>query len=175
MISLDNQCSQKDFAALIGVSEPAVSGMVKRGVLIPGEALGVWLLAYCNHLREQAAGRSADLTAERAGLAKENKLRARIAKLKELGEWAPIENMTLVLSRVTAQMASQFEHIPVKLKRAYPEMTAEQLGIIREELDAARNLLVTVGEESGQAALFDAESRLMDYVDGFDDGATAQE
>lgn len=145
--------------------------MVKRGILIPGETAGAWLLAYCNHLREQAAGRSADLTVERAGLAKENKLRARIAKLKELGEWAPIENLTLVLSRVTAQMASQFEHIPVKLKRAYPDLTAEQLGIIRTELDAARNILVSVGSETVR----DAAHRLVDYIDEFDDGATAQE
>ena len=175
MISLDTPCTQKDFSDLIGVSEPAVSGMVKRGLLIPGETAATWLMAYCNHLREQAAGRSADLTAERAGLAKEQKQRVKIAKLRELGEWAPIDNLTLVLARVTAQMASQFDHIAVKIKRAYPDLTAEQLGIIRAELDAARNLLVSVGQETGKAALLDDNHRLMDYIDEFDDGATPQD
>jgi phage terminase Nu1 subunit (DNA packaging protein) len=145
--------------------------MVRRGLLILGDTAGSWLLAYCEHLRELAAGRSADLTAERAGLAKEQKLRQRIAKHKELGEWAPIENLTLLLSQVTAQMAARFEQIPVKLKSAYPDLNAEQLGIIRAELDVARNLLVSVGEETVR----NADARLFDYIDDFDDGAPAQE
>jgi len=169
--ALDNSITQREFAELIGVSEPAVSGLVKRGVLMPERTAAEWVLAYCEHLREQAAGRSVELSTERAGLAKEQKLRARIAKLKELGEWAPIENLTLVLSRVTAQIASAFDAIPGALKRAYPELTAEQLNLIRGELGNARNLLVSIGKE----AVADAASRLVDYVDEFDDGSTAEE
>lgn len=175
MISLDTPCTQKDFSDIVGVSEPAVSGMVKRGLLISGETAGAWLLAYCHHLREQAAGRSTDLTAERAGLAKEQRQLAKIKKRRELGEWAPIDNLTLVLTRVSAQMASQFDHIAVKIKRAYPDLTAEQLGIIRAELDAARNLLVAVAQETGKALLLDDNHRLMDYIDELDDGATPQD
>ena len=68
-------------------------------------------------------------------------------------------------------MAARFEQIPVKLKSAYPDLNAEQLGIIRAELDVARNLLVSVGEETVR----NADARLFDYIDDFDDGATAQE
>ncbi len=168
---METSITQRDFAALIGVSEPAVSAMVKKGLLLPEQTAGAWLLAYCQNLREQAAGRSLELQQERAGLAKEQKLRARLKKLQDLGEWAPIENLTLVLSRVTSQMASLFDQIPVKLKRAYPDLTAEQLNIIRTELDAARNLLVSVGTDTVR----DAAARLVDYIDEFDDGSTAYE
>lgn len=156
---------------MIGVSEPAVSELVKRGIVTVGDPLGTWLLAYCKHLREQAAGRSLELTQERAGLAKEQKLRARIKKLQELGEWAPVENLTLILARVTSQMASVFDQIPVKLKRAHPDLTADYLAIIRTELDTARNLLVSVGTDTVR----DAAARLVDYIDEFDDGQSTHE
>jgi len=171
LIDLDGQVSQRDFSVLIGVSEPAVSGLIKRGVIRSEQPFGEQLLAYCSHLREQAAGRSIELSEERAGLAREQKLLARIKKQRELGEWAPIENITLVLSRVTAQMASIFDSIPIQLKRQFPALTADQLNVIREELAKARNMLVSVGTE----AVTDAAIRVADYVDEYDDGASTEE
>jgi phage terminase Nu1 subunit (DNA packaging protein) len=171
MINIDEEVSQCEFSMVIGVSEPLVSKLIAKGVIMPGQSLREWIIAYCQNLREQAAGRSLELSTERAGLAKEQKLRARIAKLRDLGEWAPIENMTLVLSRVTTQMASTFDNIPVKLKRAFPELTSDQLNIVRAEINEIRNLMVSVGKE----AVADAAKRLVDYVDEFDDGSTAEE
>lgn len=171
MIDLDNPISQREFSTIIGVSEPAVSGLVKRGVIRTGQSAGEWIFAYCRHLREQAAGRSLELSEERAGLAREQKLLARIKKQRELGEWAPIENITLALSRVTAQMASIFDSIPIQLKRQFPSLTADQLNVIREELAKARNMLVSVGTE----AVTDAAIRVADYVDEYDDGASTEE
>ncbi|MGY6214972.1 terminase small subunit [Methylolobus aquaticus] len=129
-------------------------------------------VAYIRRLREQAAGRATSgdlsLSEERAGLAREQKLLARIRKRRELGEWAPIENITLVLSRVTSQMASTFDGIPVQLKRRFPGVTAEQMGVIREELAKARNLLVSAGTKAIEAEAMD----LVDYVDEYDDGCS---
>jgi phage terminase Nu1 subunit (DNA packaging protein) len=159
---LNQPGTQRDFAALVGISEPAASKLAKR-LLAEGQPIGVWLLAYCENLREQAAGRKTDLATERAGLAREQKFIKRIEKLQKLGEWAPIANLTLVLSRVTGQMASVFDGIPGALKRTFPDMTADQLNLIRGELNKARNLLVSVGEQ----ALADADKRLMDYTDEF--------
>jgi phage terminase Nu1 subunit (DNA packaging protein) len=171
LIDLDNPISQREFSTIIGVSEPAVSGLVKRGVIRTDQSAGEWIFAYCLHLREQAAGRSLELSEERAGLAREQKLLARIKKQRELGEWAPIENITLALSRVTAQMASIFDSIPIQLKRQFPSLTADQLNVIREELAKARNMLVSVGTE----AVTDAAIRVADYVDEYDDGASTEE
>lgn len=156
---------------MIGVSEPAVSGLVKRAVIRPGDTAAEWLTAYCAHLREQAAGRSLDLSEERAGLAREQKLLARIKKQRELGEWAPIANLTLLLSRVTAQMASSFDGIPVQLKRQCSWLTAEQLNTVRNELATIRNLLVVVGEEATSVTA----PEVADYVDEYDDQASPDE
>jgi phage terminase Nu1 subunit (DNA packaging protein) len=171
LIELDKQVSQREFAAIIGVSEPAVSGLIKRGIIQPEQSLGVWLLAYCSHLREQAAGRSIELSEERAGLAREQKLLARIRKQKELEEWAPIANITLVLSKATAQMASIFDGIPIQLKRQFADLTAEQLNVIREELAKARNLMVRAGTHAAEEVAI----QVADYVGEFDDGSTTEE
>lgn len=163
----DEPVSQRTFAELVGISEPAVSGLVKRGIIQPGGTLQEWIQAYCANLREQAAGRSVQLSEERAGLAREQKLLARLRKQRELGEWAPIDNLTVVLSRVTSQMASTFESIPVQLKRQFPAITAEQLDLVREELVKARNLLVSVGSEAVKSAALS----VADYVAEYDDGS----
>lgn len=166
LIDLETPAEQAQFGEIVGISQPAVSVLLKRGVIAQGAPLGEWIRDYCGNLREHAAGRSVELSEERAGLAREQKLLARIKKQRELGEWAPIENLTLVLSRVTSQMASTFDGIPVQLKRRFPEVTAEQMGVIRDELAKARNLLVTVGVRAFESAAMD----VVDYVDEYDDG-----
>lgn len=59
----------------------------------------------------------------------------------------------------------------MQLKRAYPDFTEEQLNLVRTELTRSRNLLVSIGKK----AVADAAKRLVDYVDEFDDGSTAEE
>ena len=56
---LDRPATQVEFAALVGVSQPAVAGYVSRGVLRKGDTLRRWLLLWAEHIREQAAGRGA--------------------------------------------------------------------------------------------------------------------
>lgn len=74
MIDLQARSTQAAFGSLVGISQPAVSDLVSRGILRDGESVGEWLKAYCGNLREQAAGRLAsgdlDLATERAGLAR---------------------------------------------------------------------------------------------------------
>lgn len=163
MISLEKQITQHEFAELIGVSNPTVSGLAKRGILEPGATAATWLKAYCAHLREQAAGRSPSLAEARTSVALEQKSLLRIKKHQALGEWAPIENLSLVLARVTAQMAARFDAIPVRLKQAVPAIGDRELTLIRGELADIRNMLVSVGIE---AVTTEAET-LLDYVDDF--------
>lgn len=96
---------------------------------------------------------------------------ARIKKQQALGEWAPIANLSLVLSSVTAQMASMFDGIPRKLKQAYPEITSDQLDLVRAELSAARNLLANAGLDAAKGEAV----RAADYVLEYDDGAGLDE
>ena len=54
---LDKRATQAEFAKLVGVSQQAISKQLDKGALHAGETLREWLLRYCNHLRDQAAGR----------------------------------------------------------------------------------------------------------------------
>lgn len=54
---LDTQATQSDFARLVGISQNAVWKHVGRSLHM-GETYRTWLLAYCEHLRYESAGRS---------------------------------------------------------------------------------------------------------------------
>lgn len=78
------RATQGQLGAAVGISTPAVSDLVRRGVLDLSKGLDKSILDYCAHLREKAAGRSGggeyDLTEERARLAHHQ---ANIAALDE--------------------------------------------------------------------------------------------
>ena len=99
---LDQQVSQAEFAAMIGVSEARASQLVSEGVIVRGETAHEWLVAYCERLRDQAAGRlgegagGLDLVQERAALAREQRIGIKQDKINgtieielELGKAAP--------------------------------------------------------------------------------------
>lgn len=67
MIDLNYQPTQTEFAALVGISQPAVSGLLARGIIREGGTIGQWGEAYCDQLREQAARRAADGDSSRKG------------------------------------------------------------------------------------------------------------
>lgn len=51
-IDLAQPCTQQAFAELVGVTQPTVSGLVSRGVLLPGQSAQEWLHRYLTNLRE---------------------------------------------------------------------------------------------------------------------------
>lgn len=78
VVDLSMTMTQAAFGQLVGISQPAVSDFVKVAALGPGVSAGDMLLAYCERLREQAAGRlgetmGLDLVQERAALAREQR------------------------------------------------------------------------------------------------------
>lgn len=56
---LDKKATQVSFAELVQISQPAVNKHVGR-CLQKGQTLRVWLHAYCEQLRNEAAGRGGD-------------------------------------------------------------------------------------------------------------------
>ena len=54
---LDQRATQSGFSRLVGVSQPSIHYHVGRSLHM-GETYRTWLLAYCEHLRYEAAGRS---------------------------------------------------------------------------------------------------------------------
>lgn len=93
----DDAVTQGRFAELIGISQPAVSDLLKRGVLSRDATATTWLLEYCTNLREQAAGRQADgglnLATERARLSRAQADIAELNLRERRGELVPIAGL----------------------------------------------------------------------------------
>ncbi len=141
-MNLDAPCTQAAFGELIGVGQPAVSDMVTRQVLRPGDTARQWLLAYCAHMREQAAGRGADgeLAFQRSELARVSRERAEIKLAKERGEYAEVALIEQVLATVGRGIVGALEPLHVTLHRQCPALTPEDLKLIQTEVARACDL-----------------------------------
>ena len=73
---MDDEVTAEGLAGLLGVSQPTISQLAKRGLVVRGRRgrfkLRESLRTYCGHLREQASGRRDGVTraTERDRLAK---------------------------------------------------------------------------------------------------------
>lgn len=151
MIDLNKKTSQANFAKMVGITQPAVSGLISRGILVTGDTAGNWLLAYCGNLREEAAGRATTgdlvLTDERARLAaaQADKLELELAVTR--AELAPVATIEQVLVRAGGKVAAMLDAIPPTLKRRLPVLTDADIGVVRLEIAKARNAVAALSLE----------------------------
>lgn len=165
-MDLEAKTTQAAFGDLVGISQPAVSDLITRGILKPGEPVGVWLKSYCTNLREQAAGRFAagelDLATERAALARAQREKVEMQNAVTKRELAPVALLEQVLSKVGRQIAGILESVPVALKRR-SQLSVEDLEFITRELVKARNIAAAIkladldDEEESEAAESDLD------------------
>jgi len=148
VVDLSAQFKQAEFGALVGVSQPAVSDMLARGVLSTGANGGVWLLEYCRHLREMAAGRAAsgdlDLATERARLAKEQADKVAMQNAISRNELAPVYLLEEVLAKAGARAAKILDTIPGTIKRREPGLSADTMMAISRDVAKVRNMAAAV-------------------------------
>lgn len=90
--------SQQAFGRHVGITQQAVSDMVQRGILTEGGSLEEWRLAYCNHLRNMAAGRA--MGASEEAMAAE-KLRLTTAQADKTEQEAEAERLKVEVLRKT--------------------------------------------------------------------------
>lgn len=118
--------TQKDFAALVGISQAAASQWASAGLLVPGETLGAWLLAYCERLRQQARQRlgdgTLDLVQERAALARAQRIGYEMRNEQAQADYAPAELLREVLAVASAGMAASIDQLPDRLAAAAPDL-----------------------------------------------------
>lgn len=147
-VDLAGKLNQTAFAALIGVSGPAVSQMFARGTLSAEMTTGEMLLAYCSHLREQAAGRQGDgdlnLPTERAWLAREQRIRIELQNAVTRRELAPVVVIEEVLAKAGSRVAGILESIPGNIRRRIPRLTMDELNVVSAEIVRARNIAASV-------------------------------
>lgn len=127
-MNLDDVTTQKGFADLVGLSEARVSQLAADGVLVRGETCRAWLLAYCERLRDQAAGRlgstpdGLDLVQERAMLARHQGGIAQM-KLSELrGELIRVDAVRATWANAVLSTRDALLQIPPRLA---PVLAAE--------------------------------------------------
>jgi len=122
-VDLDAKAVQSVFGELVGISQQAVSKQLDKGVLTAGESYRQWLVAYCSHLRELAAGRGGDDA--------ESLMRARTAdalasaELKQLqiqeraGQLVPVEDIEPAITAMVTAARTELLTLPQKVAAAY--------------------------------------------------------
>jgi phage terminase Nu1 subunit (DNA packaging protein) len=149
---LDEKISQAEFAQIIGVSEARVSQLVADRTIVRGDTAGEWIVAYCERLREQAAGRlgdevgALDLVQERAALAREQRMAIEIKNALARGEFAPIALLAEVLANASQSVSERFEQLPGALRKACPDMPDTARDQVMSAIADARNEWVRVTE-----------------------------
>lgn len=141
---LEQSISQAEFAQIIGVSEARVSQLVSDGVLHRGETAAAWLAAYCERLRDQAAGRlgetmGLDLVQERAALAREQRIGQEIKNAVARKEYAPVGLLADVLGMASSAVVDRFDQVEGMLRKSCPDLPDEAKTVIQQVLADARN------------------------------------
>jgi len=171
--------TQAEFAAVIGVSEAKVSQLVAEGVIERGQSAHAWLLAYCERLREVAAGRASgelgglDLVQERAALARSQREAQEIKNAVARGEFAPIGLLADVLGMASSAVVDRFEQLEGALRKACPDLPDEAKATLQQVIANARNEWIRSTEKLVASEL-DRMSREADEDDA-DDSVAALE
>ena len=129
---------------MIGVSEARVSQLVADRVITRGETAAEWLVAYCERLRDQAAGRlgdtmGLDLVQERAALAREQRIGQEIKNAVARKDYAPTGLLADVLGMAASAVVDRFEQVEGMLRKACPDLPDEAKTVIQQVLADARN------------------------------------
>lgn len=145
LIDLQAEATQSDIAAIVGVSQQAISAMIQEGKLPPGGTLGDMLASYCQRLRDQAAGRlgaevgGLDLVQERAALARSQRISQDLKNEISRGEYAPIGLLTDVLGMASSAVVDRFEQLEGALRKACPTLADDAKATVMQVIASARN------------------------------------
>lgn len=151
-MDLTKRISQAKFAQLVGITQPAVSGLVSRGILQVRDTGENWVIAYCGHLRDIASGRSTvatglDPDGELARLRAAQADKVEMANQERRGELAPVAVIEEVLVHAGGKVAAILDAIPSAIKMRVPNLTDAELGFIRREVARARNAVANLSLE----------------------------
>lgn len=175
LIDTDAKATQAVIGKLVGVSQQAISALVNDGKIPATGTVGAVLVAYCERLREQAAGRMGeeggglDLVQERAALARSQRIAQDLKNDIARGEYAPIGLLTDVLATAGAAVVDRFEQLDGALRKACPDLPDEARTTIMTVIASARNEWIRSTAQLVDRSLDDllAEQADDDQVDSF--------
>lgn len=175
--ALAQPISQAEFAQVVGVSEARVSQLVSEGVLVRGDTAHAWLVAYCDRLRDQAAGRlgaelgGLDLVQERAALAREQREGQAIKNAVARKEYAPVGVLSDVLGMAASAVVDRFDQLEGVLRKAVPDLPDEAKTAVLKVIANARNEWIRATDR----IVTDAVDAMLDMDAGDDDTIGAEE
>lgn len=137
--ALRTTITQDDFAKLVGISQPRVAQLLAEGLLPREGTADQWLLAYCERLREQAAGRDKELTLERAALARSQRRGQDIKNAVAEREYAPAALLGDVLAIASAAIADQLDSFAGDIRKVMPDLPPPVRDALLKRVAAARN------------------------------------
>lgn len=142
---MDRVITQAEFADLVGISEAAVSQSKTAGIIASGATGLAWLRAYCQRLRDQAAGRMGDetggldLVQERAALAREQRIGQAMKNAVARGDYAPIGALADVLGMAASAVVDRFDQLDGSLRKACPDLPEDARDTVLQVIASARN------------------------------------
>jgi phage terminase Nu1 subunit (DNA packaging protein) len=145
IIDMSAPVVQTVVAEVVGVSKQAISAMVQEGKLPACETMGQMISAYCERLRDQAAGRlgdeagGLDLVQERAALAREQRIAQKMKNDVASGEYAPIGLLSDVLGVASSAVVDRFDQLEGTLRKSCPGIDDEVMTVVMRVVASARN------------------------------------
>lgn len=109
---LDKKATQVAFAELIGITQPGVNRHI-GGCLQKGQSLRVWLHSYCEHLRNEAAGRGgndqANLTRARIEESEAKTRMTNVAYAEKIKSLVPANDALDILTEWASYTVNEIE------------------------------------------------------------------
>jgi phage terminase Nu1 subunit (DNA packaging protein) len=110
-----------------------------------GDTAHQWLLAYCERLRDQAAGRlgdgagGLDLVQERAALAREQRIAQELKNQIAREEYAPVGLLADVLGQASSAVVDRLDQLEGSLRKSCPGIDEDVMNAVMTTVASARN------------------------------------
>lgn len=182
MADLLSSLTQSEFGELVGISQPAVVGLLQRGVLVDGCSGQDWLIAYCDHLREIAAGRGGEEgirlnlenTRETIAGKRVDRARKELALAEKRRELMPTYLLEEVLAKASSRAGRILDTIPGEVRRRVPQLTSADIAAVTATVARARNLAAQVSLADLEVSIdVVADQGIEAEVDSQDEAAAA--
>lgn len=118
--------------------------MMTEGKIPQSGTVGELILAYCERLRDQAAGRlgeggGLDLVQERAALARSQRISQDMKNDIARGEYAPVGLLADVLGMASSAVVDRLEQLEGALRKACPTLPDDAKATVMQVVASARN------------------------------------
>jgi phage terminase Nu1 subunit (DNA packaging protein) len=136
--------TQEQFAKLVGISQPEVSQLLRKGVLTRGATTAQWHREYLDNLRKVAAGWQSqsgmlDRIQEAALLDRRKREQIEIKLAESKGDLLPVAAVVEALSFINSAVKSKLLALPNRIRSMNPQMTPRQV----DDLDASVREILT--------------------------------